>query len=60
MMTNMIHEPANVPARTRPADGLERWLTWRADVQTRLETVTIVDLAECRCPDLCDLDHANE
>lgn len=59
-MTILIRAPLNEPARTRVSDGLERWLKWRADVPTAPDAMSIADVAECRCPDLCDRDHANE
>jgi hypothetical protein len=36
------------------------WIQWRSDVPEQPQRLTVAELAECRCPDLCDRDHANE
>ena len=36
------------------------WLAWRPDVPREGHTLSIAELADCHCPDLCDRDHANE
>ncbi len=39
---------------------LNAWLVWRVEQPVPHEVLSIAELAECRCPDLCDRDHANE
>lgn len=36
------------------------WIQWRSDAPEQPQRLTVAELAECRCPDLCDRDHANE
>jgi hypothetical protein len=36
------------------------WLTWRLDEPAERPQLSIAELAECRCPELCDRDHVNE
>ena len=40
--------------------GDNPWLLWRIDLPDGHEVLSVAELAECRCPDLCDRDHANE
>jgi hypothetical protein len=42
------------------AARLNPWLLWRAEVPARPQVLSVAELAECTCPDLCDRDHANE
>ncbi len=53
------------PLRPARAEGrlstrANPWALWRLDVPREPEMLTVAELAECRCPDLCDRDHANE
>lgn len=50
--------PTRSQARPLPADN--PWLLWRADTPRDREVLSVAELAECACPDLCDRDHANE
>jgi hypothetical protein len=36
------------------------WLNWRPQRQPRPQVLSVAELAECTCPDLCDRDHPNE
>jgi hypothetical protein len=36
------------------------WLLWRPEFPEERELLTVAELAECLCPDLCDRDHGNE
>ena len=56
---------------TRPTTLFERaqadrarispWLNWRPQKQPRpAPALSIAEMAECTCPDLCDRDHPNE
>ena len=36
------------------------WLNWRPKRRPRPQVLSVAELAECTCPDLCDRDHANE
>lgn len=42
------------------ADRSQQWLTWRVQLPAEPQALTIAELAECQCPDLCDRDHPNE
>ena len=50
------------PVRTPPLVRAEAnpWLLWRPDAPVEPDVLTVAELTECRCPDLCDRDHANE
>jgi hypothetical protein len=45
-----------------PSSGAEPdpWMLWRTDTPAGPDVLTVAELAECCCPDLCDRDHANE
>ena len=36
------------------------WLNWRPQDRRPLPVLSVAELAECTCPDLCDRDHPNE
>lgn len=36
------------------------WLAWRPQRPEEQSTLSVAELADCCCPDLCDRDHANE
>jgi hypothetical protein len=42
------------------AARLNPWLRWRPKRPARPQVLSVAELAECMCPDLCDRDHANE
>jgi hypothetical protein len=44
----------------RPASRENPRLIWRPELPDEGETLSVAELAECCCPDLCDRDHANE
>jgi hypothetical protein len=46
--------PTPAPARVNP------WLLWRIEDPPEPQVRSVAELAECRCPDLCDRDHFNE
>ncbi len=55
--------PSPTSARTAARSGeraLNPWLLWRPETPAEPELLTVAELAECRCPELCDRDHDNE
>lgn len=36
------------------------WLNWRPQNLRPIPVLSVAELAECTCPELCDRDHANE
>jgi hypothetical protein len=36
------------------------WLNWRPKNRRPMPVLSVAELAECTCPDICDRDHANE
>jgi hypothetical protein len=38
----------------------DAWLNWRPKRRPRAQVLSVAELAECTCPDLCDRDHPNE
>ena len=43
-----------------PRGDLSPWLLWRPESPAEPQLLTVAELAECHCPDLCDRDHDNE
>ena len=56
--TPLAQTPARAPAAPRPDEN--PWLLWRPEMPVQPELLTVADLAECRCPELCDRDHDND
>lgn len=56
-------EPAAAPQR-RPVEAgdarMNPWLLWRPEEPQAPQVLTVAELAECVCPDLCNRDHVNE
>ncbi|HEX6655606.1 MAG TPA: hypothetical protein VF153_05275 [Candidatus Limnocylindria bacterium] len=42
------------------AARMNPWLLWRPEGPARPPVLSVAELAECTCPELCDRDHANE
>ena len=42
------------------AARMNPWLLWRPESRPAEAVLTVAELAECRCPDLCNRDHDNE
>ena len=43
------------------ADRANAWLQWRPELpEQEAPRLTVAELAECICPDLCNRDHQNE
>ena len=68
MLNNIVSAQATAAARpTSVSDGSRAfairpnaWLNWRPKRHPRPQVLSVAELAECTCPDLCDRDHANE
>lgn len=39
---------------------LNPWLLWRPEYPRERPILSVAELDECGCPDLCNRDHANE
>ncbi|HUF07141.1 MAG TPA: hypothetical protein VMP86_07110 [Candidatus Binatia bacterium] len=55
--------PSSTQARTAAPGGqrtVDAWLLWRPETRAEPELLTVAELAECHCPELCDRDHDNE
>ena len=49
------------PRRPTPDEAsVNPWLLWRTEAPSEPQVLSIAELAECRCPDLCDRDHGND
>ena len=65
MLGHMLQEMLT-PQRSmfvhREADRgrLSPWLNWRPKNRRQAPVLSVAELAECTCPDLCDRDHPNE
>lgn len=56
----MMIQPQTSPTRTAVLAIDNPWLQWRPEAPDRPQILTVAELAECVCPDLCDRDHPNE
>lgn len=48
------------PSASGQPDWATAWLQWRPELPEEPRRLTVADLAECICPDLCNRDHPNE
>lgn len=73
MVFGMLNDIVSAPATGRRAPSTsvsngsrpyairpDAWLSWRPKRRPRSQVLSVAELAECTCPDLCDRDHANE
>ncbi len=44
----------------REAEWANAWVQWRSELPEEPLRLTVAELAECLCPDICDRDHSNE
>lgn len=53
-----------VAVTRRPVEAgqarMNPWLLWRPEGPPQPRMLTVAELAECSCPDLCNRDHVNE
>lgn len=55
--------PTQVTSPRRPdtADArMNSWLLWRPEMPSEGRVLSVAELAECHCPDICNRDHGNE
>lgn len=45
---------------TRETASAIAWLQWSPEAAEEPRRLTVAELAECLCPDICDRDHQNE
>lgn len=57
MMTTTLPQTRS---SARQAEWANSWLQWRPELPEETQRLTVAELAECVCPDLCDRDHQNE
>ena len=67
MLDGMLQDTLITTRRTTMFDRAQAdrvrispWLNWRPKKQRPMPVLSIAELAECTCPDLCDRDHPNE
>ena len=58
--THVHHDTDSDPGAGRPLPATDPWLLWSVEGPPEHEVLSIAELAECACPELCDRDHANE
>jgi len=56
MMNTALDSPRTSARKTEPT----AWLLWRPASPSEPQQLSVAELAECRCPDLCDRDHDND
>jgi hypothetical protein len=63
----MLQNIRSLPRRSAAGDCVDvtaarmnPWLRWRPKRPARPQVLSIAELAECTCQELCDRDHANE
>ena len=59
----MMTQTPTTHRRQRTPDGsaaINPWLLWTVETPAEREVLSVAEMAECCCPDLCDRDHANE
>jgi hypothetical protein len=56
----MITQHSAAPTRTAVNVLFNPWLHWRLATESEPQVLTVAELADCHCPDLCDRDHGNE
>lgn len=67
MLDGMLQDTLITTQRTTVFDRAQAdrarispWLNWRPKKRRPTPVLSIAELAECTCPDLCDRDHPNE
>lgn len=53
-------QPDSRPPTAVPDPRSNPWLVWSIETPEERRILSVAELAECCCPDLCDRDHANE
>lgn len=48
------------PTTPTPTTHDNPWLAWSNALPQEPEALSVAELADCCCPDLCDRDHVNE
>lgn len=56
----MITQLTAAPSRAAIDATDNPWLHWRLDTEPQPQLLTVAELAECACPDLCHRDHGND
>jgi hypothetical protein len=59
-MLTMPNPTPDQPHRAPLERATDPWLLWRIASPEERPMLSVAELAECACPDLCDRDHANE
>ncbi|MDP9249745.1 MAG: hypothetical protein M3O78_00015 [Chloroflexota bacterium] len=57
MMTLTLPQTHSSASR---ADWANAWLQWSLELPEEPRRLSVAELAECHCPDLCDRDHGND
>jgi hypothetical protein len=63
MLQDTLTQPLPLGGDRRSANEralISPWLNWRPKRRRPIPVLSVAELAECTCPDLCDRDHANE
>jgi hypothetical protein len=62
LQDTMSRTPLSAGERRTIADRarVSPWLNWRPKKRRPMPVLSVAELAECTCPELCDRDHDNE
>ncbi|MGH2456620.1 MAG: hypothetical protein ACRDHD_10245 [Candidatus Limnocylindria bacterium] len=52
--------PAGRDRLDASAARLNTWLRWRPERVAPPPVLSVAELAECRCPEICNRDHGND
>jgi hypothetical protein len=68
MLNNLVRTGSNLElARPLGGNGVGQaaarrnpWLSWRPKRPARFQVLTVAELSECTCPEICHRDHGND
>ena len=61
MYTTTVSPTPRRTLRPTPDEAsVNPWLLWRIEAPDDAQVLSVAEMSECRCPDLCDRDHGNE
>jgi hypothetical protein len=59
-LTPLRRAPRPIRFVAERASQMNPWLLWRPQLPFQGQVLSVAELADCTCPELCNRDHANE